>query len=372
MAYAPLAAVRDRITVGAPLPFNVRDADGTLLLARDQRIDSLGALEALFNRGSLVDMAELLSPVERARTAPRDLLPELWNDCFDQVDVALRRCGHERFKDALEDASAPVAVLIERDPDLAIFQLMRQDESPLVQYGVNHSMHAAIVCRLVAMRLGWDAACTHRVFEAALTMNVSMLELQGVLAFQGTPPTREQRDAILSHPQRSVRMLEASGVTDRDWLDAVAQHHELPDGSGYPAGLTEIGDLAQLVRRADVYTAKLSPRSSREAISADRAGREMFMSDPGHPMTAALVKEFGLYPPGCFVMLASGELGMVVRRGHAVNNPIVAVMATAKGEPCPEPLRRDTSFPAYAVKSALPARHMPVRVQHHMLAQMVS
>ena len=45
--------------------------------------------------------------------------------------------------------------------------------------------------------------------------------------------------------------------------------------------------------------------------AADVAGRQMFMQDPGHPMTAALVKEFGIYPPGCHVRLASGELAVV-------------------------------------------------------------
>ena len=39
------------------------------------------------------------------------------------------------------------------------------------------------------------------------------------------------------------------------------------------------------------------------------------MQDPGHPICAALVKEFGVYPPGCFVTLASGETGVVVKRG---------------------------------------------------------
>ncbi|WP_119293355.1 HD-GYP domain-containing protein [Azohydromonas sediminis] len=371
MAYAPLAALRDRITVGAPLPFNVRDADGTLLLAREQVLRDERELDSLFERGTLVDLDEVYTPAERIATAPREELPRLWEECFDRVDDVLRRCGHAHFREALDDASAPVAALVERDPDLALFQVLRADANPLVQYGVNHSMHTAIVCRLVAQRLGWDADSTQRVFKAALTMNVSMLELQGTLAFQGTPPTRSQREQILSHPQRSVEMLRQSGITDREWLDAVLQHHETPDGAGYPQGLTEIGDLAQLIRRADVYTAKLSPRAGREAISADRAGREMFMSEPGHPMVAAMVKEFGLYPPGCFVMLASGEIGMVVKRGPAVNNPVVAVMTTAKGEPCPEPIRRDTSFPAYAVKSVLPARHLPVRVQQEMMAQLL-
>jgi hypothetical protein len=94
------------------------------------------------------------------------------------------------------------------------------------------------------------------------------------------------------------------------------------------------------------------------------------MSEPGHPMVAAIVKEFGLYPPGCFVELASGETGMVVKRGHAVNNPIVAVMANARGQPYPEPIRRDTSYPAYAVKTAIAAHHMPVPVKVQEVAML--
>lgn len=358
--YAPLAAVRHRIAVGVPLPFNVRNADGTLLLARDQRVDSHDALQALFDNGSLVDIAELPTALEQVRLAPREELPRLWNDCFERVGAVLRQCRNDSFRDALHEASAPVAELVARDPDLAIFQVLRQDQSPLTQYGVNHSMNTAIVCRLVAARLGWAEDDTQRVFKAALTMNVSMLELQGTLAYQAAPPTREQRAAILAHPMRSVEMLERGGVTDRAWLDAVAQHHEVPDGSGYPQGLTEIGELASLIRRADQYTAKLGARHYRDAVTADRAGREMFMSEPGHPMVAAMVKEFGLYPPGCFVALASGETGLVVKRGHAVNNPIVAAMVDAKGRAYAEPVRRDTSYPAFAVTTVIPARHMAV------------
>ena len=117
-------------------------------------------------------------------------------------------------------------------------------------------------------------------------------------------------------------MLELSGVTDRDWLDGVADHHVAPDGSGYPAGHHESNDFAALVRRADIYTAKLSPRTTRSAMAADRAGRAMFMYDPGNSMTAALVKEFGVYPPGCFVKLVSGETAVVVKRGPSVVTPL--------------------------------------------------
>jgi HD-GYP domain-containing protein (c-di-GMP phosphodiesterase class II) len=228
-------------------------------------------------------------------------------------------------------------------------------------------MHAAITGCLVAQRLGWNEADAQRVFKAALTMNISMLELQGQLALQTTPPTPEQRAAILAHPGFSRMMLEISGVTDGDWLDAVSQHHENHDGSGYPTGMREPGDIAALVRRADIYTAKLSPRSTREAITADKAGRMMFMQDPGHPMTAALVKEFGVYPPGCFVRLMSGETGLVVRRGPTVMSPIVAVLTSPYGSSLPLPVRRDTSDRAYAIHSVLGPHQTGLRVSPEAL-----
>ena len=233
-----------------------------------------------------------------------------------------------------------------------------------MQYGVNHSVHTAITAFLVAQRLGWADTDAQRLFKVGLTMNMSMLELQ---AIQATPVTPEQRAAIRAHPERSVRMLEISGVDDGDWLRAVAQHHEKPDGSGYPGDATEISDLALLVHRADIYTAKLSPRNGRDAMAADKAGRAMFMQDPGHPMTAALVKEFGVYPPGAFVKLQSGEVGVVLKRGPTVTTPVVAVLSNASGGNLSEPIRRDTARPGYAISGVVPANNGVARVSPEKL-----
>jgi hypothetical protein len=141
---------------------------------------------------------------------------------------------------------------------------------------------------------------------------------------------------------RSLRLLERASVADGLWLKAVLQHHESEDGRGYPSGNSDVSDLASLVRRADVYTSKLSGRSSREALAADIAGRQMFMQDPGHPMTAAQVKEFGIYPPGSHVRLDSGELAVVVARGGTITTPMVACLTDPIGRTLPRPERVDT------------------------------
>ncbi len=372
MQFSPLSQLKQRVVVGAPLPFNIRDHDGTLLLAHGQWVDTQAQLEALFQRGAQVDLAELQSPLMRAHHAPPAELPGLWGDSLTQLANTLRTCEDEGFADALDAHAAPVLALVERDKDLAIFQVLRQNGNALVEYGVHHATHAAITGFLVAQRLNWAPDDAVRVFKAGLTMNLAMLELQGQLATQSGPPTAEQRAQILDHPTRSRRLLEIGGVSDCDWLDAVEQHHETPNGKGYPSGMRDPGNIASLVRRADIYTAKLSPRATRESIAADKAGRMMFMQEPGHPMVLALVKEFGVYPPGCFVRLMSGETGFVVKRGDKVMSPIVAVLTSPTGATLAQPLRRDTARQGFSVHSVLGAHAGGLRLPPEQLVALLA
>lgn len=375
MRLAELASVKHRIQLGRPLPFGVRDADQTLLLARGQRVDSMEQLQALFERGALVDLAEVLGPGEAIQQASRAELPALWARSLEAVGAALRRPPDASFRDALDRATAPVQCLIERDPDLAIFQVLQHEAHPDVDYGARRAVQAAITAYLVAQRLAWTLDQTELAFKAALTMNLSMLELQGQLARQRTALSPHQQRQLLEHPQRSVHMLSLAGVANADWLRAVLQHHEQEDGGGYPSGCATVGELASLIRRADVYTAKLSARAGREALAADQAGRQMFMQDPGHPMTAALVKEFGLYPPGCFVRLQSGELAVVVGRSGSITAPIVACLSDAVGRPLALPQRCSTTEATKAIAGIVGestmATLMPLRHRQTLLGMLV-
>jgi HD-GYP domain-containing protein (c-di-GMP phosphodiesterase class II) len=372
MPYALLSAVRSRIRLGGAAPFNIRDIDHTLLLARGQVIRDEAQLNALFNRGAVVDAAEVRNPRAEIDNARLDALPMLWSRGVDRMGRILRTSTPAEFSSALNDAAEPVLALVERDPDLAIFQVVRQEAAGKSSYGVAHSVHAAIACYLVARRLGWDRGCMERVFKAALTMNLSMIDLQGRLATQVTPPTAAQRKLIHEHPHRSAEMLEASGVTDADWLEAVRQHHEVPGGHGYPSGSQDVSEMASLLRRVDVYTAKLSPRNTRQALAANQAGRELFLQDSQHPMAAAIVKEFGVYPPGCLVQLQSGEVGIVIKRGPTANTPVVAVLANGNGDALREPVRRSTDHPGCSVVGVVPESALRVRVSPEKLVILAS
>lgn len=84
-------------------------------------------------------------------------------------------------------------------------------------------------------------------------------------------------------------------------------------------------------------------------------------------MEAALIKEFGIYPPGSFVKLQSGETAVVLRRGQRADTPLVACLTSRAGDPLLDPLRRDTAQPGFGVVGPVPDRNVLVRVPSERL-----
>jgi HD-GYP domain-containing protein (c-di-GMP phosphodiesterase class II) len=380
MQVSTLNAVRSRIQLGGALPFSVRSADKTLLLAVGQVIHDEAQLEELFERGAVVEMQELLAvygaddplfaPAREPAAAsaiPVAMLPRRWDECADRVASALSPEHADRLP-AIDLATGNLLLLANRSTGLAMSQIVRQQAAGRVHYGVSHSMNSAIACLVTARTLGWSVEDQRRAMRAALTMNLSMVELQGRLAHQLSPLLANQRQVVQEHPLRSAEMLEAAGVVDTDWLDAVREHHETPDGKGYPAGLMESGELGQLLRFVDVYTALMSRRATRPGMSAREAGREIYEMAAGSTLCQAVIKTFGVFPPGSFVRLASGELGMVTRNGDKAYHPSVAALTNAAGQARKAPVYRDTADESHRIVALLPEAALPFRVTPEMLA----
>ena len=375
MRFCSLSSVKNRIVLGEPLPFSVRDASRLLLLARGQTIMDEAQLDELFQRGALVEIEELAGAVQQPtkRETPEQRLARLpsdWLRTSQDVRQALT-APTAQMAAALHSSTDLLLSLIDQAPDVALSQVVRQPESGDGHYGVNHSIHAATACHAAARYLGWSPADQRRAFQAALSMNVAMVDLQARLSTQVSPLTAKQRDTINEHPTRGVEMLREAGITDELWLDAVLTHHELPDGSGYPNGSSEVGELAEMLRFADVYTARLSARANRPAMSTQQAGRELHQMADSSPLAAALIKAFGIFPPGSLVRLASGELGLVVRNGEKAYRPLVATLTNASGEPRLTPLMRDSARDEHAVVALLSAQSMPMRLTDERVASLI-
>jgi hypothetical protein len=124
--------------------------------------------------------------------------------------------------------------------------------------------------------------------------------------------------------------------------------------------MAQPSELALLLSSADVFTAKLSARAGRVPMPADRAARDFFVSRKTLPAAAAIVKEFGMFPPGTLVRLANGECGVVVRRGQPA--PLVVALINRQGEPMGTPSRRDVSKSDQAIAAILNPASLKVRL----------
>src|SRR3954468_15223166 len=105
MELCPLTQVRDRIKLGSPLPFSIRDKGSNLLLARNQVVVDEHELELLVDRGACVNLDELSDVRTEIWESPPELLPALWRKLADQLSRVLLGMPSPDAPAALDDAA---------------------------------------------------------------------------------------------------------------------------------------------------------------------------------------------------------------------------------------------------------------------------
>lgn len=382
------------------LPFALRDAAGRLLLVAGQPVTSDRQRQELLQQPLFAEehqcaewrrrlhaaidqrlrQGAVLKEVVRARAddARRDAAQrslstgDAWFELRSRLDATLRElrpAGNDGPCDALPrlaELHARGRRLLERRPDESLYHLVYQAVHFHERYSAHHAWMTLAVAEPAASLLGWPQAQLDSLGRAALTMNVAMQRLQDQLATSKLPPTAEQRQEIDRHAERGAELLAAAGLDDAVAIEAVRLHHDA-GAEGQPlAAQPPARQVARLLRRADIFGAKMSRRAVRSALSPLMAARGAVLGSDGQPdeIGAAMLRAVGLYPPGSFVELASGELGIVVARGRRANLPLVAGLMSASGNVHAEPVLRDTLDRRHAVKAAVPPERVKVRFQH--------
>ncbi len=232
------------------------------------------------------------------------------------------------------------------------------------EYAVLHSLQCAVLAWRLAHILGFTSEQTLSLTMAAATMNVGMFQLQDQLAEQTHPLTDDQRHLIDGHGVESECLLRAVDIKDELWLQIVRNHHLEPDSVPF-AQLSVTWQLTLILQRLDRYTASLSPRASRNGLSSKEATRLVLggnMSPTDNPVAHALLNLLGLYPPGTFVRLKSGDLALVLRPGVKASTPVVAIVVNRIGELLTLPKMVDCAQPEHAVENSIPGSLIKARI----------
>ncbi len=369
----------EQVAVGQPLAFDVYDDSERLLLRRGHVVATEAQLERLIAQGVWSDedpevairrqqgleplpasqttarqKVSIFSEIERAGTALASLLasppPDFAAQVQAQAQAVQRAC-------ALDADAALAHVLLGKS----------------LTYPIRQMVNCGVIAAVMKAKPGQpeDASLTP-LLAAALTMNVSMLDVQAAL-YANKEMSEAQRVAVRAHPQASVAWLRERGVTDALWLQFVEQHHEMLDGSGYPSGLKgeAIARDAQLLALADRYCSMVTERAYRPAITSSVALKEIHARNNGTiepALIGQLVALMGVYPPGTLVALKNAEYGVVTRRLRDVKRPVVHSLCMTNLAPFEVPRKRITaSQPQFEIERVLDDGTIPFAIDAELL-----
>lgn len=360
------------VVLGEALPWNVMDSFGRLLLKQGAVIQTQSHAIEMIERGMYIE-EELYTklpqfdkngnPTNRRKQGAPAILRNETPSVIYSINLAVKRLGVllkniKKFPDARTNLLEIVKIIqfaIGLNENLALANIQLNHISG--NYPVRHCVDTAILAILVAEAINKSEQEIQDIAAAAITMNISMIELQEKLQESKGEISDTDKTAIHHHPIASIDLLFEAGIEDAEWLNYVLLHHEHEDGSGYPVGnvKSEIPQNAKILSLADGFCARISARGYRRSNLPSVALRDIFIDNRAHAdptLAAYFIKVLGLYPPGTFVQLKNGEMAVVYQRATDISPCIASALVKSNGELYVNPVRRDTSVEPYTILEA--------------------
>ncbi|RFO98718.1 phosphohydrolase [Rhodoferax lacus] len=179
-----------------------------------------------------------------------------------------------------------------------------------------HPVNVTVISLLLGQALGLQDLALKDLGLAAFLHDVGKCDLPERLRRPDDTFSTVERNAYQSHVENSVRLAQAMGLS-QGAIQAVAQHHELADGSGFPQHLKldAIGMGARILALVNRYDGLCNPAKPSHAMTPHEALATIFSQqkkrfDPH--VLSAFVRMVGVYPPGSLVQLNDERHAMVV------------------------------------------------------------
>jgi len=219
------------------------------------------------------------------------------------------------------------------------------------RYLSRHCLNVTKLAMVLARSLGLPREEVELVAVCALLHDVGMMKVKEEVFTKHAALDQEEWDQVKGHPVEGALLL-TKEVMLRDVVARVAlEHHERPDGTGYPAGKKagETHLYARLINVVDTYGAMVSPRAHRLPLLPYQAMR--IVMDSGArgmldwEIVQAFVRALSIYPVGSWVRMEGGEIARVVRASPEIpEKPVISVIADAQRNVLSVPVEIDLAM----------------------------
>ena len=350
-----------RITVkyakpGMVLAAPTYDNYGTMLLTEHMRLDE-DCLELLQNNS----VVELL--LDDWRVADLIVEPLVSPELEGQAAQALRRLMIENQGQsslAARNIDEVVRAANTTARELAVDSLGEAAMAGIASekdYLYIQPVKASVLSLLMGRKLGLATPHLAALGVACLLKDVGYISLPQEMLHRPDLLTEKELLKIRQHPSYGYDLLSHHHSTSGAVANAVLQHHERWNGSGYPHALKEadISAFAQIIAIADTYTVLLCKRPGRKMYMPHEA-IEYIMAYAGEQFNPELVELFvrqvPCYSTGLTVKLNTKETGIVSDANLGfIGRPTVRIISDEDSREVSEPYDIDLSKVEYQHKS---------------------
>ena len=219
------------------------------------------------------------------------------------------------------------------DKEITLSQVDNLDD-----YFPVHSLNTALLSFVIGKFLKFDRRTLIDLLISGFLHDIGIIWIPENILKKRGKLTDSEYQLVKEHPEYSYKIIQKNVNINRRIINAVYQHHELLNGSGYPKHLKkeEISQLAKIITICDVYSSLISKRPWREAFLPHQA-IEYILGNGGEMFDYELVEIFARlipsYPKGIMVRLNTGEIGCVVNPNKGiVARPVVRIFYDKDGK----------------------------------------
>lgn len=184
-----------------------------------------------------------------------------------------------------------------------------------------HSLNVMTLSLLLGKTVGLSEEELHALGMGAMLHDIGKLEIPPRIlrATSRTPPEEEFYRAHIGYGIKAIANAKELPVPARN---VIACHHEYWDGNGFPNRLAgdRIPRLARIAAIANRYDNLCNPFDIKTARTPAEAVALLFKQEKGRydpELLTAFVKTLGVFPPGSFVRLSNGSIGLVIESDPA-------------------------------------------------------
>jgi len=205
----------------------------------------------------------------------------------------------------------------------------------------SHSVNVLIIFLMISRAMGHPAQLVRDHATAALLHDIGRIVLRRGARAGGVKLSAD--DERSEHTEAGYSYLWNLGGMGESALKMVMNHHERYDGMGYPRRLkgTTLSDWDQILILANMYENLTWDRST-GLRSGFHDALATLIQDGSKIARKGIIRgaiqAFGHYPPGSWVRMNNGEIGLVIKsQPGSPLKPLVTVMYDSNGRRHPKP-----------------------------------